>query len=95
VVAADDGVMPQTRESRTPGQPRCRSSSPVNKIDLPDANPERVLGDLAAEGSARSGAGTRRSRGLGEEQTGLDELLGRCWSPMPSSVASQPEGGGV
>src|SRR5207247_1098396 len=51
VVAADDSVMPQTRESIS----HARAAEvpvvvAVNKIDLPDANPDRVKSDLAAEG---------------------------------------------
>jgi translation initiation factor IF-2 len=78
VVAADDSVMPQTRESiahaRAADVPIVVA---VNKIDLPNANPDRVLGDLAGEGLQPEewGGDTQIARVSAREQTGLDELL--------------------
>ena len=51
IVAADDGVMPQTIEainhSKAAGVPIIVA---INKIDKPGANPERVIGELTEHG---------------------------------------------
>ena len=78
VVAADDGVMPQTRESishaRAAGVPIVVA---VNKIDLPDSNPDRVLGELANEGLQPEawGGTTQVAQVSAKLGTGIDELL--------------------
>jgi translation initiation factor IF-2 len=78
VVAADDGVMPQTKESIS----HARAAEvpivvAVNKIDLPDANPDKVLSELATEGLQPEewGGDIQVARVSAKQQTGLDELL--------------------
>ncbi len=78
VVAADDGVMPQTRESIS----HARAADvpivvAVNKIDLPDANSERVLSELAQEDvQAEEWGGTVQvARVSAKQGENLDELL--------------------
>ena len=60
VVAADDGVMPQTKEAidhaRAADVPMLIA---VNKIDKEGANPERVRNELAQEGITPRGVGRR------------------------------------
>ncbi|HZP73372.1 MAG TPA: translation initiation factor IF-2 [Gaiellaceae bacterium] len=80
VVAADDGVMPQTRESIS----HARAAEvpvvvAVNKIDLPDANPDRVLGELANEGLQPEewGGDVQVARVSAKQGENLDDLLER------------------
>ena len=78
VVAADDGVMPQTRESishaRAAGVPIVVA---VNKIDVPNANLDRVRSELAAEGLQPEewGGTTQFAEVSARQKTNLDELL--------------------
>jgi translation initiation factor IF-2 len=80
VVAADDGVMPQTKESishaRAAEVPMVVA---VNKIDLPDSNPDRVLGELATEGLQPEewGGDVQVARVSAKQGEGLDDLLER------------------
>src|SRR5436309_743120 len=78
VVAADDGVMPQTKESIA----HARAAEvpivvAVNKIDVPDADPNRVRGDLAAEGLQPEdwGGTTQFSDVSAKQAQNLDDLL--------------------
>jgi translation initiation factor IF-2 len=80
VVAADDGVMPQTKESIS----HARAADvpivvAVNKVDLPDANPDRVLSELAAEGLQPEewGGDVQVARVSAKQGEGLDDLLER------------------
>ncbi len=80
VVAADDGVMPQTRESIS----HARAAEvpivvAVNKVDLPDANADRVRNELATEGLQPEewGGTTQFSEVSAKQSEGLDDLLER------------------
>jgi translation initiation factor IF-2 len=80
VVAADDGVMPQTKESIS----HARAAEvpivvAVNKIDLPDANADRVLSELATEGLQPEewGGDVQIARVSAKQGEGLDDLLER------------------
>jgi translation initiation factor IF-2 len=78
VVAADDGVMPQTRESISHAN---AAEVPivvaVNKIDVPNADPNRVRGDLASEGlQPEEWGGTIQFSDVSAKQKqNLDDLL--------------------
>ncbi|MER3409189.1 MAG: translation initiation factor IF-2 [Thermoleophilia bacterium] len=78
VVAADDGVMPQTKESIA----HARAAQvpivvAINKIDLPDANPDRVKAELAAEGLQPEewGGTTQFAEVSAKQKLNLDDLL--------------------
>ena len=78
VVAADDGVMPQTKEAiahaKAAGVPIVVA---VNKIDKPEANPERVKTELVAEEVVPEeyGGDAPFIEVSAKKGTGLDELL--------------------
>jgi translation initiation factor IF-2 len=78
VVAADDGVMPQTLESIS----HARAADvpivvAINKIDLPDANPDRVKSELAAQELQPEewGGTTQFSEVSAKQKQNLDDLL--------------------
>jgi len=78
VVAADDGVMPQTKESIA----HARAAEvpivvAVNKIDLADANIDRVKGELAQEELQPEdwGGTTQFAEVSAKTQQNLDDLL--------------------
>ncbi len=78
VVAADDGVMPQTKESIS----HARAAEvpivvAVNKIDVPDADPTRVRTELSTEGLQPEewGGTTQFSDVSAKQAQNLDDLL--------------------
>ncbi|MGQ0635478.1 MAG: translation initiation factor IF-2 [Planctomycetaceae bacterium] len=78
VVAANDGVMPQTIEALNHAR---AAKVPIvvalNKFDLPDRNEQRVLQDLAGQNllAAEWGGDTEVVRTSGLTGQGLDDLL--------------------
>jgi translation initiation factor IF-2 len=78
VVAADDGVMPQTVEAihhaKAAGVPLIVA---MNKIDKPTANPDRVRNALSEHGliSEAWGGDTIMVEVSAKQKTGLDQLL--------------------
>jgi translation initiation factor IF-2 len=78
VVAADDGVMPQTIEainhSRAAGVPLIVA---VNKIDKNNADPDRVMRELAEQGLVPEdwGGDTIFVKVSAKQETGIDDLM--------------------
>ncbi|MCX8018296.1 MAG: translation initiation factor IF-2, partial [Rhodocyclaceae bacterium] len=78
VVAADDGVMPQTKEAIHHAK---AANVPIvvalNKIDKPEANPERIKQELIAEGVVPEeyGGDSPFVPVSAKKGTGIDELL--------------------
>jgi translation initiation factor IF-2 len=78
VVAADDGVMPQTKEAidhaKAAGVPIIVA---VNKIDKPGANPEKVKAELSSYGlvSEEWGGDTIMKEISAKKKIGIDDLL--------------------
>ncbi|ANC46364.1 translation initiation factor IF-2 [Pandoraea pnomenusa] len=78
VVAADDGVMPQTKEAiahaKSAGVPIVVA---INKIDKPEANPDRVKQELVAEGVVPEeyGGDSPFVPVSAKTGTGIDDLL--------------------
>lgn len=77
VVAADDSVMPQTKEAIKHAQ---NAAVPIivaiNKCDKPDANPNKVVEDLSANGVDVEdyGGETQTIRVSGKTGKGIDDL---------------------
>jgi translation initiation factor IF-2 len=78
VVAADDGVMPQTIEAINHAK---AAEVPIivaiNKVDRPDANPDRVLEQLSQQGLVpeKWGGDTVCVEVSALQETGIDDLL--------------------
>ncbi|AVQ10671.1 Translation initiation factor IF-2 [Leptospira santarosai] len=78
VVAADDGVMPQTLEAISHAK---AAEVPIivaiNKIDLPTANPDKIMQELANHGlqSEEWGGQTMYVKISARENIGIDKLL--------------------
>jgi len=78
VVAADDGVMPQTLEALSHAKDaKVPIIVAVNKIDKPDANPENVMTQLSNQGLTPEewGGDTQYVRISALKGQGIDDLL--------------------
>ena len=78
IVAADDGIMPQTKEAIDHAK---AANVPIivaiNKIDKPDANPDRVMTELSEYGLTPDtwGGDTIYTKISAKQGTNIDELL--------------------
>ena len=80
VVAADDGVMPQTQRSRsrTRARPRCRSSSPSTRSTCPTRTPTACAPSSpprSLQPEEWGGDDAVRARSRRKQAEGLDDLL--------------------
>ncbi len=78
VVAVDDGVMPQTKEAIDHARAaKVPIVVAINKIDKPNANPEKLKKDLADYGLApeKWGGNTLFAEVSAKQKTGIKELL--------------------
>ncbi len=78
VVAADDGVMPQTKEAIDHARAaKVPIVVAINKVDKPTANPEKVKKDLADYGLVPEqwGGSTLVAEVSAKQKTGIKELL--------------------
>lgn len=79
VVAADDGVMPQTKEAvdhaKAAGVPIVVA---VNKIDKPGANPDRIMSEMSELGIMPEewGGDTIFTQVSAKKETGVPEIVG-------------------
>ena len=95
VVAADDGVMPQTIEAIDHAKAaKVPIIVAVNKIDKPDANPEKVMQQLASRGvqATSMGGDTEFVMVSAKKRTnldGLEEMI--CYVADTNEQKAQPE----
>src|SRR5437763_323690 len=94
VVAADDGVMPQTVEAIDHAK---AAEVPilvaVNKIDKPEAQPDRVRNELASQGLTPEGrGGGERATSAPARPAAQSAPEGRVAGP-PAGAQGQPRGG--
>ncbi|MCR5723606.1 MAG: translation initiation factor IF-2 [Treponema sp.] len=78
VVAADDGVMPQTLEALSHAKDaKVPIIVAVNKIDKPEANPDRVMTQLSEQGLTPEewGGDTQYVKISAKQGIGIDDLL--------------------